>query len=160
MGGDVDGVLEQLRGQLRLDSETEHLVIEEIRTHFEDAVSSAMARGVRREEALAAAVARFDPKATGRQLDATHAGWGTAEGVMATGLPVVCALVLRWLVFAPGGATVGWQQVLLRPAFWMVSVAALVIPLLKFSRWRHALASWAFFWFLSLVSMLLPGSSW
>jgi hypothetical protein len=139
-----------------LDAQTEHDVLEEIEAHLEDAVTAARARGMPQDEALADAVARFGLQDAARQLQATHAGWGTADGVIAAGLPVICALALRWLVFAPDGAAGGWHQALLRPAFWGVSLAAFLIPLLSFSRWRHALASWAFFWLLSLVFMLSP----
>ena len=83
-----------------------------------------------------------------------HAGWGTADAVIAAGLPVICALVLRWLVFTPGGTALGWHQVLTRPAFWAVALAALLVPLLKLDRWRYALVSWSFFWMMTVIFVL------
>ena len=154
MGDPLDPVMDQVRQQLRLDAETEYDVLAEIRTHLEEAAAAARSRGVPDDEAAAEAASRFGVQDAAPQLQATHAGWGAAEGVVAAGLPVVCALALRWLVFSPDGAVDGWHQALIRPAFWVVSLAALLIPLLGLPRWRHALAGWGFFWILSLASIL------
>jgi hypothetical protein len=156
----VDRVLDQVRAQLDLDAEMEYELLEELRGHLEDAVATARAQGLDEEAALAEAVARFGVEEVGRELQAAHLGRGTADGVVAAALPVVCALILRWLVFAPDGTAVGWQEVLVRPAFWAVSLAALLLPLLKFPRWRYALVSWAFFWVLSVIFFALPALRW
>lgn len=156
----VDHVLARVRAQLDLDAEMEHELLEELRGHLEEAVAAARARGLDEEEALAEAAARFGVEDVGRELQATHVGWGTADGVVAAALPVVCALALRWLVFAPDGTTVGWQEVLVRPAFWVIALAALLLPLLKFPRWRYALVSWAFFWVLSVVFFIGRALRW
>jgi hypothetical protein len=156
----VDRVLEQIRVQLDLDAETEYELLEELRGHLEDAVTAARARGLDEEDALAEVAARFGVEEVGRELQAAHVGWGTADGVVAAGLPVVCALILRWLVFAPGGTAVGWREVLVRPTFWVVALAALLLPLLRFPRWRYALVSWAFFWVLSMIFFAWPALRW
>lgn len=156
----VDEILARIRAHLDLEAETEYEVLEEIRTHLEEAVEVARMQGLDEKAALAEAAARFGVEEVGQELQATHAGWGTADGVVAAALPVVCALVLRWLVFAPDGTAVGWQEVLARPAFWVVSLAALVVPLLKFPRWRYALASWAFFWAMTMIFFAWPALRW
>jgi len=156
----VDRVLARIRVHLDLDADAEYELLEEIRSHLEEAVEVARARGLDEGEALAQAAARFGVEDVGRELQATHAGWGTADGVVAAALPVVCALVLRWLVFAPDGTAVGWQEALVRPAFWAVALAALLVPLFKFPRWRYALASWAFFWTLSVIFFVWPALRW
>jgi len=156
----VDEILARIRDQLNLEAETEYKVMEEIRLHLEEAVEAARMLGMDEETALAKAACRFGVEEVGQELQATHAGWGTADGVVAAALPVVCALVLRWLVFAPDGTAVGWQELLTRPAFSGIALAALLIPLLKFSRWRCALASWAFFWALSVVFVAWPALRW
>ncbi|RLC63867.1 MAG: hypothetical protein DRI48_08085 [Chloroflexi bacterium] len=153
---DVTVVLEQIRAHLDLEAETEYELLEELRGHLEDAVAEARARGLSEREALVEVAARFGVEDVGRELQATHVGWGTADGVVAAALPVVCALLLRWLVFAPDGTAVGWRELLERPAFWVVSVAALLLPFLRFPRWRYALASWAFFWILSVIFVAWP----
>ena len=156
----VDDVLARIRAHLNLEAETEYDVLQEIRAHLEEAVDVARAQGLDEEAALAEAAAHFGVEEVGRELQAAHVGWGTADGVIAAAMPVVCALALRWLIFAPDGTAVGWQEVLVRPAFWVVSLAALLLPLLKFPRWRYALASWAFFWVLSVVFFALPALRW
>lgn len=158
---DVEAVLQQIQAELDLDRETEREVLAEMRVHLEESIAEAMAAGMNREEALAEAVTRFGlgPK-VGQALQSTHAGWATADAVLAAGLPVLLALALRWLVFAPDGTAIGWQQVLVRPAFWAVALAALLVPLLKLERWRYALASWGFFWVMTVIFALGPGSRW
>jgi hypothetical protein len=158
---DIEDVLQQIQAELDLDREVEQEVLDEILAHLEESIGEAMAAGLSREAALAQAAARFGlGQEVGRALQATHAGWATADAVVAAGLPVLLALILRWLVFAPDGTAIGWQQVLVRPAFWAVALAALLVPLLKFERWRYALVSWGFFWAVTIVFALGPTTRW
>ena len=156
----IDDVLTRVRSRLNLEADAEYEVIEEIRGHLEQAVRDAKVAGRSEDEALETAAARFGADEAGEELHAAHVGRGTADGVAAAAIPVLCALVLRWLVFAPDGTAVGWQEVLVRPTFWVVSLAALLVPLLKFPRWRYALVSWTFFWVLSVVFFTLPALRW
>ena len=157
----IEGLVLRVRAQMDLDSETEGEVLAEIRDHLEEAVAEARAQGLGEEEALRQAAARVGvEEEIGQELQAAHAGWGTADAVIAAALPVVCALVLRWLAFAPDGAALGWPQLLSRPAFWIVSVAALAIPLLKFDRWRYALVTWVIFWGLTVIFVAWPALRW
>jgi hypothetical protein len=80
--------------------------------------------------------------------------------VIAAGLPVLCALALRWLVFAPDGTVLGWHQWLARPAVWIIVAVALLLPLLKFGRWRYALAAWVVFWAITLLFLTWPARLW
>ncbi|MCP4534609.1 MAG: hypothetical protein GY831_25735, partial [Delftia sp.] len=105
----IDLVLEQIRAQLDLDAETEHELLEELQGHLEDAAAAARAQGLDEESVLAEVAARFGVEEVGRELQAAHLGWGTADGVIAAALPVICALALRWLIFAPDGTAVGWR---------------------------------------------------
>lgn len=158
---EIDRLLAQIRAQMDLDGETEREVLAEIRDHLEEAVAEAQADGLDEAEALARAAARFGlEEEVGRELQATHAGWGTADAVIAAALPVVCALILRWLAFAPDGTALGWPQLLSRPAFWIVALAALLIPVLKFERWHYALVTWVVFWALTVVFVTLPALRW
>jgi hypothetical protein len=158
---DIEGVLARIRTQLKLDSETEQEILAEIRSHLEEAVAQARAEGLDEAEALSRASAHLGvEEEVGRRLQATHAGWGTADAVVAAALPVLCALILRWLAFAPDGTAVGWLQVLSRPAFWIVALAALLIPLVRFRRWHYALAGWAIFWALTVLSVVSPALRW
>ena len=158
---DIEDLLRQIQEELDLDRETEQEVLAEMRTHLEESVAEGLAVGMSREEALAQAAARFGlSQEVGQALQATHAGQATADAVIAAGLPVLLALVLRWLVFAPDGTAVGWQQVLVRPAFWAVALAALLVPLLKLERWHYALVSWGFFWVMTIIFALGSAVSW
>jgi hypothetical protein len=158
---DIEALMDRIRAQMDLDSETEQEVLVEIRDHLEEAIAEARAEGLEDREALARAAVRFGlEEEIGQEMQVTHAGWGTADAVIAAALPVICALVLRWLAFAPDGTALGWPQLLSRPAFWAVASAALLIPLLRFERWRYALATWAFFWGLTVIFVALPALRW
>ena len=162
-GGAPASVARLLAGvcaQMDLDGETENQVLDELRDHLEEALARARADGLDEAAAEARVAARFGVEEVGRELQATHAGWGTADAVVAAGLPVFSALVLRWLAFAPDGTALGWPELLGRPSFWAVALAALLIPLLKFDRWRYALAAWAFFWVLTVIFVTLPSLRW
>jgi len=159
--GDLEGLLARIGAQMDLDGETEHKVLAEIRGHLEEAMAEARAEGLDEAQAFSRAAKRFGgEEEIGRSLQASHAGWGTADAVVAAALPVVCALILRWLVYAPDGTAVGWPQLLSRPAFWIIALAALLVPLLKLARWRHALAAWAIFWALTVLFVVWPAVRW
>jgi hypothetical protein len=145
---------------MNLEAETEHELLEEIRCHLEEAVADARARGMGEEQALAHAAARFGVEEVGQELQVTHEGWGALEGIAAAALPVLFALLLRWLVFAPDGTFVGWQEMLSRPGFWAVALLALLIPLWRFPRRRYALISWTIFWGLSVIIIVGGGVRW
>jgi hypothetical protein len=157
----IEDLLDRIRAQMDLNSEIEHEVMAEIRDHLEESLAEARAEGLSETEALAQAATRFGlEEEVGRELQAAHAGWGTADAVIAAALPVVCALILRWLAFAPDGTALGWPQLLSRPAFWIVALVALLVPLLKFERWRYALIAWILFWALTVVFVTLPALQW
>jgi len=157
----VEHLLARIRDRMDLDSETEHDVLAEIRDHLDEAMAEARAEGLDEARALAQVLARFGmEEEIGQELQATHAGWGTADAVIAAGLPVLCALILRWLAFAPDGTALGWPQLLNRPSFWIVALVVLLVPLLKFERWRYALAAWVFFWALTVVFVTWPALRW
>jgi hypothetical protein len=158
---ELDHLMVRVQAQMDLDSETEHEVLSEIRDHLEEAMADAQAEGLSEADALAQAMMRFGlEEEVGRELQATHAGRGTADAVIATAVPVVCALSLRWLAFAPDGTALGWPQLFGRPAFWLVALMALLIPLLKFERWRYALVTWFVFWGLTVIFVALPALRW
>ena len=156
----VDRLLLRIRAQMDLEADREREVLEEIRLHLEEALDAACCRGLSEPQAVAEVAKRFGVEEVGQALQETHVGWGTADGVIAAGLPVLCTVILRWLVFAPNGTAVGWEEILIRPAFWVVTLAALLIPLLKFPRWRYALVSWGFFWMLSVLFFSASALRW
>jgi hypothetical protein len=156
----IDDVLDQLQPRLGLEADDEYEVLEEIRGHLEDAVVNARARGLDEESALRQAASEFGLVQTASELHQTHAGWGTLEGVAAAALPVVLALVLRWLIFAPDGTAAEWQEMLSRPTLVVIAGVAILVPLLRFPRRRLAIALWVLFWGLSLITAVLPTLRW
>ncbi|NLG70725.1 MAG: hypothetical protein GX495_01610 [Chloroflexi bacterium] len=95
-------------------------------------------------------------EAVAAELQDLHAGRESLEALAAAALPVLFAVVMRWLAFAPDGSSVNWQQMLERPGFWIVAFAALLIPGMLFQRWRFALAGWGIFWLLTVLFTVFP----
>jgi hypothetical protein len=156
----IDDVLAQVRARLDLEADREHELLEEIRGHLQDAVDAAMAGGLDHEAALAEAASRFGIVATAGELRRAHAGWGALDGVLAAAVPVVLALLFRWLIFAPDGTATGWREALNRPAFWVIAIISLLAPLARFRQRRAVLAVWALFWGLSLATALGAAVRW
>jgi hypothetical protein len=129
-------------------------------------VDAARVKGQDEEIAILKAAEALDLEDLGVELQKVHAPWESADAIVACALPVLLALVMRWLVFAPDGSTGDWRLtaetahlLLSRPAFWLVAIAALFVPLLQFRRWRYALVGWGIFWALTLVFALFPVAS-
>lgn len=156
----VDDLLNQMQARLGLEAEDEHEVLEEVRGHLEEAIDAARAKGLDEQKALREAAASFGIEQAARELHRTHSGWGALDGIAAAALPVIFALMLRWLIFAPGGTADRWREILAAPSFALIAVIAIVIPILRFPRWRYALAIWVFFWGLSLITAIWPTLRW
>ena len=165
-GGNV--AIDAARSALRLGAEKVTILYRRTRAEMpayehevEDALAEARSRGLGEAEALAHVEYRFGlGEEVGQGLQAAHVGWGTADAVLAAGLPVVCALTLRWLVFAPDGTALGWPRLLNRPSFWIVAPVMLLVPLLKFGRWRYAVVGWVVFWVLTVMFVNWPALRW
>ena len=160
MSDSVEALLSRIRAQLDLDAETEQEVLSELRTHLDESLQAARRDGLDEHQALEVVAARFGVEYVGSQLHQAHAGWGTADAVLAAALPTACALVLRWLAFAPDGTALGWPELLNRPSFWVVALVMLVLPLARFGRWRYAAAGWCIFWALTVAYVVLPALRW
>jgi hypothetical protein len=154
--GSIDQVLESISQQLHLSKETETEVLAEIRTHLEDAVSEAASRGEDKHEALLKAAEEFGIEEAGAELQKIHSSWESIGALLATGLPVLLALVLRWLAFAPDGSARNWPQLLAQPDFYILAIAALVLPILFIRRRRLALVGWGVFWLLTVIFVIFP----
>jgi hypothetical protein len=156
----IADVLNQIQSRLSLEADQEYEVLEEIRGHLEEAVAAAKERGLDEQQALRQAASEFGVEQATAELRKTHAGWGTLEGVAAAALPVIFALALRWVIFAPDGTTNAWQEMLSRPTLVIIAGCAVLLPLLRFPRRRYAIALWIFFWGISIITVLLPTLRW
>lgn len=155
----IEQVLENIRRQLRLSKEQETELLAEMRSHLEEAVAQAGANGLSTQEALQRAAEELGSELVGTELQQVYAGRELGSAVTATAMPVLFALVLRWLVFAPAGSELDWPQLLAQPGFWIIAAAALLLPALAFRRWRLALAGWVFFWLLTVIFFIFPSTN-
>jgi hypothetical protein len=152
----IDHILAQIQKQLNLSKEREYELLAEIRTHLEDAVADAVAKGEDEEVALLKAAERLGAEEVGMELQEVHTGWDSIDAIVLSALPVLFALILRWLAFAPDGSALAWPALLARPAFWVVAIVALVVPFVQFHQWRLALLGWGFFWLLTVIFVMFP----
>jgi len=152
----IDQVLENISRRLHLSKETETEVLAEIRTHLEDAVADAARRGEDEQAALQQAAAEFGIEEAGDELQNVHANWEALGPIGLTALPVLFALILRWLVFAPDGSAANWLQVLDQPVFLTLAIAAMIIPAYLLHLRRLALVGWGVFWLLTIIFVVFP----
>jgi hypothetical protein len=152
----IDVVLAQIASRLQLSREQERDVLDELRNHLEEAVADAIARGEDETVALLKAAEKLGVDDVGVALQEVHAGEDVAHAIVASALPVLLALLLRWLAFAPDGSARAWPMLLARPGFWVVAAVALLAPLLLFHRWRYALLGWGVFWLLTVLFVAFP----
>ena len=154
----IDQALAKIRAQLNLSNEMENELLAEIRTHLEEALARSRARGGDEGTALQEVLDQFGIEEVGPQLQEVHTGRESIEAIAATALPIVFALILRWLVFVPQGTYQAWAQLLAQPVFWIVAAAALVAPALLFRRWHFVLVGWGIFWLITIILVTFPNT--
>lgn len=152
----IDQVLANIRQHMHLSKETEQDLLAEIRTHLEDAIADAHAKGEDEQLALMKAAEQFGVDEVGSELQEVHSDRESIDAIIACAFPVLFAVILRWLVFAPDGSALEWAELLARPGFWIVATAALIIPVLRFRRWRFVLVGWGVFWLLTVIFVAFP----
>jgi hypothetical protein len=147
----IDQALDQISHRLHLSKEAEYELLAEIRTHLEDAVEQSRRQGGDEQAALRSAIEHFGVEEVGDELQDVHEGRESIEAIVATALPILFALTLRWIAFAPDGTSIAWHQLFTKPFFWLIAVATLVVPVLIFRRWRFALVGWGIFWLITVI---------
>jgi hypothetical protein len=152
----IDQVLEKISIHLHLSKETESELLAEIRTHLEEIASNASLNGENEHEALLNAAKNFGIEEVGVELQELHAERESVEAIVAIILPILFTLIFRWLAFAPDGTARAWSHFLLQPEFWIVALAALILPILYFYRWRFVLIEWGIFWLLTVIFFIFP----
>ena len=82
----IDEVLTSISIHLHLSKEMEHEILEEIRTHLEDAVAEAVKRGEDEQAALRQAAEQFGIAEAGAQIQEVHANWEAVDAIFITAL--------------------------------------------------------------------------
>ncbi len=155
----INQILATIEAELTLSQETKQELLTELHDHLEDAWETAVANHQNPQIAMQEIARRFGGAEVGRALQQVHAQWESSEAILACLIPVLAALVLRWVLFTPDGTLSNWQGVLIAPAFWIVAFALLLIPVVQFQRWRYVLVNWGFFWLVTLIFILIPAAT-
>ena len=100
----IDDVLLRIAANLHLSKETEHEMLTEIRTHLEEAVAEALSQGTDEQTALLKAAEQFGVEEAAAELQEVHTGRKSLDAIALVAVPVLFALVLRWLAFTPDGS--------------------------------------------------------
>ncbi len=152
----IDSVLEMVREKLALSSEAEWELLEEIRSHLEEAVENEKAAGVDEEIALLKAAEAFGIDESTADLQTVHAEWEILHVLLMCIVPVFCTLILRWLIFAAEGTAGGWQPMFSRPTIVAIALFTLILPIIQFRKWPYVTVGWVCFWAISLVFLAFP----
>lgn len=152
----VDQVMEALSKHLHLSRETENEVLAEIRTHLEDAIADAALQGEDEQAVLRRAAEQYGLDDAAIELQEIHLNGESIDAIAATALPILFAIILRWLAFAPDGSALAWPQLFQQFDFWIIAIAALLIPFFSLHHRRFALASWGIFWLLTVIFVTFP----
>jgi hypothetical protein len=152
----IDQALAQIKENLRLSKEAENEILAEIRSHLEEIEAQSAVQGIDPQEAVKEAIQRFGLEEIGSELQEVHTGWESIEAIVGTALPILFAIILRWLVFTPEGTYLDWTRLFSQPVFWLIAGAALIAPFILFRRWRFALVSWGIFWLITVIFVVFP----
>jgi len=157
---DLDQALKLVAGRLLIESDREHEVLAELRSHLEEATDAGVRRGLSRPAALQQAVDALGVTETADELHQTHAGLGVREGVLAAAVLVVLALALRWVTFAPEGTATRWRVLVEPQALALACLTSVAVVAWWFRRSRYAVAVSAFFGAISLITAVWPAARW
>lgn len=152
----IDDVLEQIRKQLNLSSESEWELIEEIRAHLEDAVDAARLKGKDETTALLKAAEDFGLEESASELQLIHGEWEVSQALLLCIIPIFFTVVMRWLLFSAEGTISGWEPTFSRPITITICLILLFIPLTQLRRWPYATLTWIVFWFISFIFVAFP----
>lgn len=148
----MEAYLREVRRRLRVDSATEEAVLAELRAHLEEATVVHQAMGLSRERAEARAIEQFgDAREVAGQLRGVH-GSSFNQALLAAFLPVALTIVLKWVAIPLLRLSAAWQ-VVTSPAFLSVAALLLLLPTLRWEKWRYGLPAWGFFWAITILGL-------
>lgn len=144
--------LADLAARLPLDRDQQQAILAEVSDHLGVAAEWWQEQGLDLEAAWQRAVEEFGTvDEIAASFVETRRGWGTNEALAAAALPVLLALVLKFVALPLLAVPRSWQ-VLTHPALLSSAVLLLLLPLAwKAERWRFGLAIWMVFWFFTVI---------
>ena len=153
MNEELEEYLTAVASQLNVDPATEIEILQEIRTHLQEAAAELQEEGLSGEESLALCVSNFgEARELGRMLGRTHSD-SANQAVLAAFLPVALALTFKWVLLPVLGSLSHWQGSPTPFIFSCLAILALLVPGLTFRRWRYGYAVWAFFSLVTIVQL-------
>jgi hypothetical protein len=148
----VEAYLREVRRRLRVDPAMEKAILAELRSHLEEATIAHQAMGLSRERAEARAIKEFgEAWEVAKQLQGVH-GSSFNQALLAAFLPVVLTIVLKWVAIPLLRLSAAWQ-VVTSPAFLSVAALLLLLPTLRWEKWRYGLPAWGFFWAMTILEL-------
>lgn len=153
MNEELERYLTEVASQLSVDPTTEGEILQEIRTHLEEAAAELEIEGLGEEGSLALAMDNFgEPREVGRMLGRLHSD-SANQAVLAAFLPVALALTFKWVLLPLLRAMAQWQGNPTPLILACLAILALLVPGLTFRRWRYGYAVWAFFSLVTITQL-------
>ncbi len=138
---EVRAYLDEVKAHLHLDPPTEHRLITELSTHFEEKVSDLAQEGMSEEQAVQSAVASFgDARSIARLLYEAHSRGSWTDALIGCQPHLIVAALF---------ATHVWRHPL------MLAAAFAAIAIIAMLAWRNGSSLWMYSWIGYAVLPLL-----
>jgi hypothetical protein len=153
MNEELERYLSEIASQLNVDPVEEREILDELRSHLEEAIAEMPDEGLGTEERVGAVLQRFgDAREVGRMLGRQHSD-SANQAVLAAFLPVALALTFKWVILPLLRDLGTWQGSPTPLVFACLALLALLVPGLTFKNWRYGYSVWAFFSLVTIAQL-------
>jgi hypothetical protein len=153
MNEELERYLSEIASQLNVDPVEEREILDEIRSHLEEAIAEMPDEGLDTQERVSLVLQRFgEAREVGRLLGRQHSD-SAHQAVLAAFLPVALALTFKWVILPLLRDLGTWQGSPTPLVFACLALLALLVPGLTFKNWRYGYGVWAFFSLVTIAQL-------
>jgi hypothetical protein len=153
MNEELERYLSEIASQLNVDPVEEREILDELRSHLEEAIAEMPEEGLGRQERVTVILQRFgEAREVGRLLGRQHSD-SAHQAVLAAILPVALAITFKWMLLPLLRDVAHWQSSPTPVIFACLALLALLVPGLTFKRWRYGYSVWAFFSLVTIAQL-------
>jgi hypothetical protein len=153
MNEELERYLSEIASQLNVDPVEEREILDEIRSHLEEAIAEMPDQGLGTQEMVTVVLQQFgEAREVGRMLGRQHSD-SANQAVLAAFLPVALALTFKWVLLPLLRGLAHWQASPTPVVFACLAILALLVPGLTLKRWRYGYGVWAFFCLVTIAQL-------
>jgi hypothetical protein len=153
MNEELERYLSEIASQLNVDPVEEREILDEIRSHLEEAIAETPDQGLETQEMVTVVLQQFgEAREVGRMLGRQHSE-SANQAVLAAFLPVALALTFKWVMLPLLRDLAHWQASPTPVVFGSLALLALLVPGLTFRSWRYGYSVWAFFSLVTIAQL-------